>query len=166
VKFRIGAGTLITVLLALVIGGYGVYQQRRLAAQPPVVERVVQGATPAGIAPVPEFLLRHRAALALSDAQVKRLHAIAAAYRKDVAPYQQQMHTASAGYQHKVEVAQHGKRPSLQQLQNAGGDVQQLSSVVVTTRHAYWQQARAVLTARQQAQADALVSLATLRDLE
>ena len=98
-KFNIGAGTLVTVLLALAIGGYGVYQQRKIAAQPPVVERVVQGTTPHGIAPVPEFLLRHRAELMLSDAQVQRIQTIATAYRKDVAPYQQRMNTASADYQ-------------------------------------------------------------------
>lgn len=165
-KFRIGAGTLITVLLALAIGGYGIYQQRKTAGQPPVVERVVQGATPHGITPVPEFLLRHRTELGLSDAQAKRIQTIATKYRKDVAPYQQRMNTASVNYQKKMERAQHGKRLSQQELQQAGVEVQQLSSIVVTTRHSYWQQARAVLTAKQQAQVDGLVSRATLRDLQ
>lgn len=165
-KFRIGAGTLVTVLLALAIGGYGVYQQRKIAVQPPVVERVVQGDTPHGIAPVPEFVLRHRAELALNDAQLQRIQKIATAYRKDVAPYQQRMQRASADYQQNMDRAQHGKRLSRQELQQAGADMQQLSSIVVTTRHAYWQQARAVLTEKQQAQVDGLVSQATLRDLQ
>lgn len=165
-KFRIGAGTIIAILVALAIGGYSIYQQRRIAAQPPVVERVVQGSTPHGIAPVPEFLLRHRTEFALSNAQAQRIRAIAAAYRKDVAPYQQRMNTASADYQKKVERTQSGKRLSVQELQQAGGVVQQLSSIVVTTRHSYWQQARAVLTPQQQAQVDGVVSQATLPDLQ
>lgn len=165
-KFRIGTGTIVTVLLALAIGGYGVYQQRRIAAQPPVVERVVQGDTPHGIAPVPEFLLRHRAELGLSNAQAQRVQKIAAKFRKDVAPYQQRMNTASANYQKKMERAQGRNRLSQQELQQVGVDVQQLSSIVVTTRHSYWQQARAVLTEKQQALVDRMVSRATLRDLQ
>ena len=165
-KFRIGAGTIITVVIALAIGGYGVYQQRRIAAQPVVVERTVQGATPQGVAPVPEFILRHRTDLVLSEVQVQRIHKIATAYRKDVGPYQQRMKTASAEYQKTMERRQQGKHLSLQELQRSSGDVQQVSSVVVTTRHAYWEQARAVLSAPQQTQVDKLVSTATLQDLQ
>lgn len=165
-KFRIGAGTIVTLVLVLLIGGYGVYQQRRSAAQPPVVERTVQGTTPHGVAPVPEFLLRHRADLVLSEGQGRRIQKIATAYRKDIWPYQQRMKTASAAYQKTMERRQQGKRPSVQELQRSSGDVQQLSSVVVTTRHAYWRQARAVLTPPQQKKADDLVAKATLRDLQ
>lgn len=165
-KFRIGAGTLITVLLALAVGGYSIYQQRRTAAQPPVIERTVQGAGPHGIAPVPEFVLRHRAELALSDAQAARIQRIAAAYREDVAPYQQQVQKVSADYQKKMERVQQGRRLNQQELQHAGDDVQQVSRILVTTRHAYWQQARAVLTKQQQMQVDGVISKATLRDLQ
>jgi hypothetical protein len=164
-KFRLGAGTIVTVLAALLIGGYGVYQQRKAAAQPPVVERTVQGTAPRGIAPVPEFLLRHQADLQLTAAQVKRLHAIAAAYRKDIAPYQQQATTVAADYQQQIERAKAEKRPSLQEIQRAGGDIQKISNTLVMTRHAYWQQARTVLTTQQRARADGLVAKSTLQDL-
>lgn len=164
-KFRIGAGTIVTVLAALLIGGYGVYQQRKAAVQPPVVERTVQGTTPRGIAPVPEFLIRHQNDLQLSASQVKRLRAIAAAYRKDIAPYQQQMSAAATAYQQRVERTKAKERPTMQELQRASGDVQRVSNIVVTTRHAYWQQARRVLTAPQRAQADGLIAKATLQDL-
>lgn len=165
-KLRIGAGTIITVLLALAIGGYGVYRQQRIATQPPVVERLVQGTTPRGITPTPEFLLRHRSDLRLSETQVQRIRAITVAYRKDLAPYQQRMKVVSANYQRQMERAKTKTHLSVQAIQNAGGDVQQISSIVVTTRRAYWQQARAVLTAPQRAQAEQLATQATLRDLQ
>ena len=165
-KFRLGTGTMLTVLLALGIGGYSVYQQRRLSAQPPLIERTVQGATAPGIAPVPEFLLGHRAALGLSDAQAQRIHALAASYRKDVAPYQQQLRPVSADYQQQVERAQGGKRLSIQQLQQAGSDVQRVSSIMATTRQSYWRQARAVLTTAQQAKLDGMLAGVKLRDLQ
>lgn len=164
-KVRMGAATIVTLVLVLLIGGYNVYQQRRSAAQPPIVERTVQGTTPHGVAPVPEFLLRHQAELALNAAQMQRLRAIAKAYRKDIAPYQQQLETAEAAYEKTVKRGQQGARPSLQELQQNSGEMQHVSRIVVTTRHAYWRQARAELTASQQQQADQLISKATLQDL-
>lgn len=165
-KIRIGAATIVTLLLVLLIGGYGIYQQRRSAAQPPVVERTVQGTTPHGVAPVPEFLLHHQAEIALSQEQTQRIQKIATAYRKDIRPYQQQMKTSSAAYQKSMERRQQGKRLSIEELQRAADDVQRVSSIVVTTRHAYWQQACAVLTAPQQTKVDKLVAQATLQDLQ
>ena len=102
-KFHLGAGTFISVLLALAIGGYGLYQQRRSTTQPLVVERVVQGTAAAGIAPVPEFLLRHQAELALSSAQSQHIQRLATAYRKDIAPRQQEMTTVAAAYKQTME---------------------------------------------------------------
>lgn len=102
-KFRIGAATIITGLLVLIIGGYGVYQQRHTATQPLVIENDVQGTTPSGISPVPEFILKHRIELELSDEQGQRIQTIATAYRKDVSPYQQKLDAASVDYQKKME---------------------------------------------------------------
>ncbi len=165
-KFHIGAGTLITVFLALAIGGYSVYRQHRIAAQPPMVERIVHGSTGAGITPAPEFLLRHRLELALSAAQLERIQHIATAYRHEIAPLQQQATAVSADYRQQVEQTHQGKRPSLQDLQHAGGELTHLSSVLVTTRQSYWRQACAVLSTEQQGQADRLVTRATLEELQ
>ena len=165
-KFRIGAATIITGLLVLIIGGYGVYQQRHTASMPLVVEHVVQVTTPSGISPVPEFILKHRTELELSDEQGQRILTIATAYRKDISPYQQKLDAASADYQKKMERLPADKRHSIQELETEGSDVQQLSSIIVTTRHSYWQQARDVLTEKQQVQVDKLISKATLQDLQ
>lgn len=165
-KLRIGSGTIITVLLALAIGGYGVYRQRRTAAQPPVVERSIQRTTPRGVAPAPEFLLRHQADLALTDSQRQRIRAIAQAYRTDIAPYQQRMKTASASYDTQMDRANGKGRLNMQEIQTAGGAVRQVSGVMAATRQAYWQKARAVLSAQQQAKTDTLASRATVQDLQ
>lgn len=165
-KLRFGAGTLISLALVLAIGGYSVYQQKRVSSQPPVIERTLQGNGPRGIAPAPEFLLRHRGELALTAAQAQHISAIAALFRKDVTPSQQQLDTASAQYQKYMERVGSDARPDMQKIQQHSAEVQRLSSVVATTRHIYWQQACATLTTGQHQQVETLLPHVTLKDLQ
>ncbi len=155
--------TLIMLAVVLAVGGYLTYQQRRAASRPPVVEREVIGATH-GISPAPEFLLRHRGELQLTSAQQARVEQIAKQYRRDVAPTRAKLETASRQYQQYLTRAG-GKRPSAQDLAARGAEVSRLSGAIAVARHSYWQQARSVLTPRQQAEVDRLVESATLRDL-
>jgi len=163
---RIGVGTLITFGLALIIGGYSVYQQRQAAARRPVVERQVQGTSLSGIAPVPEFLLRHRQELSLSSEQVQKITAIAATYRRDIAPAKRQVDIAAEEYQKYLERAQDEKRPAPIDIDRQGETVRRLSRVLATARHSYWKQVCAVLTPQQQQQADALAARAQSNDLQ
>jgi hypothetical protein len=161
---KIGAGTLVTVALALAIGGYGVYQQQRTAARPPVIERQVRGATASGIAPVPEFLLRHRRELALTAAQADAIGRIAAHYRRDIQPTERQLAVASRAFA--AFISKPGKRPlAAPAISARSADVQRLSAALVMTRQAYWRQALATLRPAQQQQARTLTSAATLADL-
>ncbi|MHB9026106.1 MAG: hypothetical protein ACYC7E_18355 [Armatimonadota bacterium] len=163
---HIGVGTLITVGLALIIGGYSVYQHYREAYRPPIIERQVQGAALKGIAPVPEFLLRHRQELSLSSAQAQKITVIAATYRRDIAPTKRQVDIAAEEYQKYLERAQDEKRPDPIDIDRQGATVRRLSRILATARHSYWKQARAVLTPTQQQQADALAARAISNDLQ
>lgn len=165
-KLRFGVGTVITLILVLAIVGYALYRQRQVANQPPLVEHEVQGTTPRDIAPAPEFLLRHQAPLALTPDQVQRITTIAAAYRKEVAPFQRQLADAAGQYAKYMQRGKGDRRPTVQDIQAGGADVQRLSSLVATTRHRYWRQAREVLTAQQQRTVSQLLSQATISDLQ
>ena len=162
-KFRLSS--LIILLAALGFGGYQAYRFHQAAARPPVIERKIERNSPRGLAPVPEYLLRQAPALALTPAQVAQVTRIAAAYRHDVAPALKQLDAASKNYADYVDRHGQGTRLSLQEVEKHAADVRGLSSVVVTTRHAYWQQARAVLTAPQRRQAEELLKHSTLNDL-
>ena len=162
-KLRIGAGTIISLILALVVGGYSLYHYRPLRHHAPVVENIVQGTSPQGIAPAPEYLLRHKSDLALTDAQVKQITALGTQYRRDIAPAQKALSPAATDYEKYMERQAQSPRPdSQQQMSVHGADMQRLSSVLSTTRHSYWQQARALLTAAQQQGVDRLLPKVTL----
>ncbi|MHB9133343.1 MAG: hypothetical protein ACYDBB_19930 [Armatimonadota bacterium] len=165
-KSRFGAGTLIAIIIALLVGGYSFYQQRVRAARPPVVERQVTGNGPRGIAPTPEFLIRHAQELRLTAAQVKKVTGIASAYRKDIAPVKKQLTIAADQYRQYLQQQQQASRVDSMQLDAHGADVRRLSAVMTTARHAYWRQAKAVLTATQQKTLDALLADITARDLQ
>lgn len=164
-KFRIGPATMITLIIVAMIAGYSLYQQHRTNAQPPVIERQVSGATAAGIAPVPEFLLRHRAELALTAEQVAKLKGISAAFRKDIAPMQRQLTASAAAYRQYLDRTRTNNRPKAGEIESQSADIQRWSGVMATTRQAYWQQARDVLTATQRQRADALLAKVTVADL-
>jgi hypothetical protein len=166
VKSRFGAGTLIAIILALLVGGYAIYQQRVRAARPPIIERQVTGTSPRGIAPTPEFLLRHTKELVLISEQVKGITAIAAAYRKDIAPVQKQLTVAADQYRQYLQQEQRANRVDAAQLDTRGADVRRLSGVMTTTRHAYWRQAKAVLTAAQVKTLEPLLTHLTANDLQ
>ena len=165
-KFRIGAGTLITVVIALIVGGYSVLQQRRIASQPPVVERTIEGASPQGVAPVPEFLLRHTSTLHLTHTQTQAIAGIAAQYRREMAPITQKLQAASTEFRQYMDRDTLTTRHTKQDVSQHSAELQRWSHVVVAMRHAYWQQARAVLTSAQRRQADTLASKATLQDMQ
>ncbi|HEY3379962.1 MAG TPA: hypothetical protein VGL77_21010 [Armatimonadota bacterium] len=165
-KLRFGAGTIVALVLALVFVGYTFVQGRRKAVTAPVIERHVIGDEAEGIAPVPEYLLRHQQELTLSTAQVTRVRRVADAYRRDIAPVQQQLTIATKKYQQYVERAQGATRPTIQELNAQSATYQRLSRVKTTTRHAYWQQARALLTPAQRQRVDALCKQARLQDLQ
>jgi len=164
-KLKLGMGTIITFLIVLAIGGMSVAQRMKGDAHPPVIERKVEVTTSHGIAPAPEFLLRHKKGLALTAAQEGEITRLAAAYRKDIAPLQRQADAAMKDYQQYMDRAQKGPRPDTQTLQAQGGDVQHLSSVMAATRQAYWKRAQGMLTETQRRQVDALMPQATLNDL-
>jgi len=164
-KLKLGMGTIITFLIVLAIGGMSVAQRMKNDAHPPIIERKVEVTTPLGIAPAPEFLLRHNNELALTETQVKQISTLAAAYRKDIAPVQRQLDDAAKGYQQYMAQAKQGPRPDTQKLQAQGGDVQHLSSVLAATRQAYWGRARGLLTEKQQIYLSSLVRQATIDDL-
>ncbi len=160
-KRRSRLTALVVLIIVLAVGGYLTYQSRRAASRPPVVEHEVIGAT-RGISPAPEFLLRHQGELQLTSAQQARIGQIATQYRRDVAPTQAKLETASREYQQYL-TQMGGKRPSAQDLAERGAEVSRLSGAIAVARHSYWQQARAALTPQQQTKADKLAASATLR---
>ena len=97
-KFKIGFGTVVAVVIAAVLISMQVYQKRQAAARVPMIERQVQGMSH-GVAPVPEYALRHREAFQLTDAQVREVTALATAYRKEIAPIQTRLDAAALEYQ-------------------------------------------------------------------
>ncbi len=155
--------TLITLIVVLMVGGFLAYQQRRAMSRPPVVQREVRG-TVAGVAPAPEFLLRHQREVQLTADQRERVQQIATRYRRDVAPAEARLEAASRQYQQYLTQTE-ARKPSTKDLAERGAEVSRLSGVIAATRHSYWQQARSVLTPPQQAKVDKLVESATLRDL-
>ena len=164
-RLHFGAGTIITLTVAMMIGGYALYQQQRTNAQPPVVERQLRGVTAGGIAPAPEFLLRHRRELQLAANQVRQIEHLAAAFRADIAPVQQKMSTAAAAYRKFMERDRHGIRPEQQEIDGRAADIERWSGVMATTRQAYWQRARSILTDTQRDRLASLLPKATLDDL-
>lgn len=56
-------------------------------------------------------------------------------------------------------------RPKAGEIESQSADIQRWSGIMATTRHAYWQQARNVLTAPQRQRADALLAKVTVVDL-
>ena len=165
-KFRFGIGTAIALLLALAAIGVTLYRHHQETTKPPIIEREVRGNTSHGIAPVPEFLLRHRQELGLSDTQVQRITRIAAQYRKDIVPVDEKLVAADKNFQQYVERHKNEPRPDTQQIEGNGSEIQRLSAVKFATRFAYWQQSRKVLNDTQQPRADALAKQATLKDLQ
>lgn len=165
-KFRYYAGSLIMLLLALGMGGYSVYQHYRETHRPPVIEHHLQGTSPRGIAPAPEFALRQRALLALTPEQVQHITRLAAAYRREIAPVQRRLKSAAEIYQKFLERESASARPQITEIETRGADVRQLSGVLVTTRHAYWQQVRALLTPVQQQRLDEQIKKARLDELQ
>lgn len=165
-KIRIGAGTIIAVLLALLVGGYFIYQQWKAAKQPPIIERQVQGVTH-GIAPVPEFALRQAEALRLTPSQREKIQHLAIAYRADIAATKQQLNTAADRYQKYLEsAASANKTIHRKDMEQNSEEIQRLSGIVSTTRHSYWQQVLSVLTPEQQQTATKLIGSAKLTDIQ
>jgi hypothetical protein len=167
VKPRFKAGTVILLVAIACIVGTVIVQRVRARNTPPTIERTVTGSSASrGIAPVPEYLLRHRRELALADAQVYAITDLAAAYRTEIQRPWLRLRKASATYQRYLEAQRAAKQVNAQALANAGFEVQRLSGVVAAARHAYWTKARAVLTPTQQRTADALTAHVKASDLE
>ena len=55
--------------------------------------------------------------------------------------------------------------PNSDEVTERSGEVQRLSGVLATTRHAYWQRVMAVLTVSQQQKAQQMMAQAKLADL-
>lgn len=165
-KIRIGAGTIIAVLLALLVGGYFIYQQRKAARQPPIIERQIQGVTH-GIAPVPEFALRQAEALRLTPVQREKIQHLATAYRADIAPTKKQLDAEADRYQKYLEsAAKANKSIKRKDMEQNSEEIQRLSGIISTTRHSYWQKVLSVLTPEQQQAATKLVGDAKRTDLQ
>jgi len=164
-KMKLRTSTVFLMLIVLAVGGYQLINRMKSDARPPVIERKVEVTTPNGIAPVPEFLLRHKEELALTEVQQRKISDLASAYRKDVAPLRRQLDAAVKNYQQYMDRAGKGPRPDTQKLQAQGGGVQHLSGVMAATRQAYWEQGRKMLTEEQQKKVDRLLPRATIEDL-
>ncbi|MHB0935663.1 MAG: hypothetical protein ACYC6A_04675 [Armatimonadota bacterium] len=164
-KFKFGYGTVIAVIIAAAIIGTQVYQKRQAAARGPVVERQVYGMSH-GVAPAPEYVLRYRKELQLTDGQVKKITALATAYRKEIAPVHTRLNTAARAYENYMERTAEQPRHKTQEVTGHSGEVQRLSGVLATTRHAYWARVLATLTATQRQTAQQLVTQAKLTDLQ
>ncbi|HEX2952179.1 MAG TPA: Spy/CpxP family protein refolding chaperone [Armatimonadota bacterium] len=165
-KFRIGPGTVITLIAALLIGGYSVYKHRVEASRPPIVERHVDSSSISGIAPAPEFALRHEAELHLTPAQATKIKHIATQYRAEVTPYKAQLDKLTEEFHKNMERAAQSKRPEDHKVTVRGSALQRLNSIVATTRHAYWQQVVNVLTKPQQQTMKNLIGKVTIADLQ
>ena len=163
-KLRFGYGTIISLAIVSVLVGTQIYQKRQSAAREPVVEHQVHGIT--GIAPVPEFALRHRAELALTNKQVHEITALAASYRKEVAPVKIRLDAAASDYTTYMERTVAEQRPEDKDVTERSAEVQRLSAVLASTRHAYWQRVLAVLTPSQVRTAQRAITGATLTDLQ
>lgn len=163
-KFRLGYGTTIALIIAAVLLGTHFYQKRQAMARRPVVERQVMGMT-RGIAPAPEFTLRHREELQLTVAQARKITALATAYRKEIAPVQTRLDAAAREYDSYMTRTAAQPHPKTQDITGHSGEVQRLSGVLATTRHAYWQRVLTVLTPAQQQSAQRLLAQATLTDI-
>ncbi|OPZ84291.1 MAG: hypothetical protein BWY76_01905 [bacterium ADurb.Bin429] len=164
-KLKFGYGTVIALIIAAVLIGTQVYQKRQAAARGPVVERQVHGMSH-GVAPTPEYALRYREALHLTEEQVTTITALATAYRKEVAPVHARLNTAARTYENYMERTAEQSRPKTQEVTGHSGEVQRLSGVLATTRHAYWARVLAALTAPQRQTAQQLATQAKLTDLQ
>jgi hypothetical protein len=164
-KLIFRTSTIITILIVVALGGLGLVQRWKTDNRPPVVERKIETTTPSGIAPAPEFLLRHREELVLTASQAQQITELAAAYRIDIADAQRRLDKAAIKYGQYLEGTRKNARTGVGTLQAQGGEVQHLSSVIAATRHSYWERARGMLADEQRAQADALVRQAKITDL-
>jgi hypothetical protein len=165
-KFKIGIATRIAIFIALIIGGYYIYQQKTTQSKGPVIERALQGVAKENIAPAPEFIIKQSIELKLSDAQLNKLQAIAAAYRKEITPYQQKIRAESFKYEKKMKELRE-KNASVNEITSAYNNISRLSSIISTTRQSYWQQAKKVLNESQQKLLDGLIiKKATVGDLQ
>ncbi|GEM_PF-1635430 len=165
-KFQIGIATRIAIFIALIIGGYYLYQQKTTPPKGPVIERTVQGVAKENITPAPEFIIKQKAELQLSDAQLKKMQSITAAYRKEITPYQQKIRAESFKYEKKMKELRE-RNASVDEITSAYDDISRLSSIISTTRKSYWQQAKNLLSDSQQKQLDGLIiKKATVGDLQ
>jgi len=163
-RLRIGYGTVIALILAVVLAGAMLYRQRTQASRPPVVERQVLGAG-GGIAPVPEFLLQHGDELRLTSLEIRRVRKLATSYRHDVAPVQVRLAAAAGRYRSYLDRAgKDGERAG--RVAAAGAEMSRLSRVIAATRRSYWRQALAQLSPPHQTQARALAARAKIQDLQ
>jgi hypothetical protein len=97
---------------------------------------------------------------------VKKITAVATAYRKDIAPVHARLNTAARAYKIYMERTAEQPRPKTQEVTGHSGEVQRLSGVLATTRHAYWERVLAALTATQRQTAQQLATQAKLTDLQ
>jgi len=164
-KVKLGLGTVITFALILLVGGVMIFRSMQMSRRPPIIERQVIGET-TGIAPVPEFLLGHTVLLQLSAEQQQRIRDLASAYRSEIAGSKKKLTAAADAYQRYLEKYAKSGTVNPDDLQKAGTEVRRLSIVVATTRHAYWAQARALLSPSQQRKIDAMLHNATAKDLQ
>ncbi len=155
-KFQIGMATRIAIFIALIIGGYFLYQQKTTPPKGPVIERTVQGVAREDIAPAPEFIIRHREELKLTDNQMQKLQLIAATYRKEINPYQQKIRNESIKYEKKMKELK-SRNASVDKITAAYNEITRLSGIISITRKSYWQQAKKALTDEQQKQLDDVV---------
>lgn len=162
-RFRFGIGTIVTLLLA-VIAGYLFYRQN-VGGRPPIIQHQVTGNSPRAIAPVPEYLLRHKGELLLTAGQEAQIQHLAQAYRHEVAAVQQSLSAAAKKFAADMERRSGAERPESREIIAASAEVQRLSAVVFTIRYSYWTRACMILNPGQRQQAIALSRQATLADL-
>lgn len=160
-RSRARRANLIFLVIIVAVGGFLYLRQRSKPPRPVVVAREVSGTR--GVAPAPEFLLKHAAELNLTAAQRARVEAVARAYRRDIAPTQEKLERATEQYQQYLRSAK--ARRSAEELAAHGSEVQRLSAVVASTRRAYWEQAEGALTPAQRSIAETLARRGTVRDL-
>ncbi len=165
VKARFGPSTAILLIIIVILAGVAIYRHTRHT--PPIIENTVTGGSATrGIAPVPEFLLRHKRELVLADPQLFAITDLAAEYRSEIQGPSQHLRKAADAYQTYLEAQKNAKKVNAQALAEAGAEVERLSGDVAAARHAYWTKARAVLTPAQQSMADALAAHPKASDLE
>lgn len=109
---------------------------------------------PPPTAPDPGWLLKQRQALGLSADQVRKLTRLRDRWDRDTQALREELAQATAEFERGMPAG--GERGvTMEQLRERAAPVSELSRQLVDARRAWWEEARAVLTAHQRRQAEA-----------